>query len=114
MTDRPTQTELIESITGYDELATQEHFNLDPYVGDPAHPLALVRALVFIHQRHSGADDKKAKAHALSLPIKDVHTYFADEEDEPFPDDPATEQGKDDSEPDALPTTSPSFAGSPA
>ena len=109
-----TQAELMESITGFDELAVDKHFGIDVYIGDPSHPVTLLRALVFIDRRHHGDTDAQAKEHALGLTISAVHDYFSDDPEDFDPEEPDSDAGKGASEPDAAQPTSPTSTTAPA
>lgn len=100
-----TYAEISEAVTGFDELAVEKHMEIDIYTQGEQRPVWMLRALVFVHQRHQGVDDTAAKQTALSLPLSAVNDYFDqpptedDDDDEtdpagrPLP-DPETASGK--------------------
>lgn len=89
--------ELVDSLTGYEELEIAAQF------GDDIHTLLITqasmasRSLVYVTKRREGLDEAKAKDAAMSLTVKAVGDSFDPDEDEPFPEEPVTEQGKGDS-----------------
>lgn len=95
-----TYDEISESVTGFDELATEKHFGIDLYTDGEAKPVKLLRALVFVHMRHQGTSDETAKQQVMGMPLGEVNAYFdsppadADDDDEP---DPETDSGKGES-----------------
>lgn len=96
-----TQTELQNSMTGWDYLAVKQAFGT-PFDGGPNGgglatdnpPLALV-AMVFIHKRRQPMKDRDAYTAAMSMDTAALNDYFADEPAEVDPDDPVTDAGKD-------------------
>lgn len=86
-----TQTDLVKSITGYDELAVEKFFaGVDLYPDEqPDKPLRYMRALVFIHKRHDKVKDAEAAHEALDLPVSAVTDYFAAEPDDDVADEVA-------------------------
>lgn len=104
MTHPPiTFLEIQHSITGFDEIAVTKQLGVDVYDTAVEKMTLFRRCLVFIHQRHQGASDADAKATALGMTFADVFEYFADEPDEPVPDEPVTDLGKGSTSPDAGP-----------
>jgi len=108
-TTEVTVNEMIDSLTGYDEIAIAKAFDAEWTVLAEAKPITFARALVFVDRRRGGLDDKKAKVAALEMTVGQVNSYFA-EDDEPMPEDPVTPAGKDDTPPAALPASSPPSA----
>jgi hypothetical protein len=90
-----TVTEMVESLTGFDEIAIAKHFDgLDPYTDAQTKPILISRALVFVHLRRGNEQrarlsDIDAHTAAMTMPMGEVTTYFADGED----DDAAIELG---------------------
>lgn len=86
------------SLNGYDELAIARAFGTD--IADLRDsPMRFLRALAFVHQRRAGAKDADAYKAAMNLSISATGEYFADDEDEATeldPDDPVSDEGKDD------------------
>jgi hypothetical protein len=93
-----TPDEMFESLTGFDEIAISKHFDADVSVLRDR-PFTFMRALVFIDQRRTGLSDPEAKEAALGLTLREVDDYFAEDQDEPNPEDPITPEGKGDSPP---------------
>lgn len=95
MSAKTTVSELIGSITGYEEEAVAAAFGRDLEELDE---IALVRALVFVHERRelgvegSSPSDLALKA-AKSLPRRELLSFFAAREEEPFEDEPVTVVG---------------------
>lgn len=88
--------EYLESLTGFEEIAVAKAFGEDP-MALKERPSTLLRALVFVDHKRQGKRDPEAKQAALELTIGDLGNYFADEEPDLDPDDPDTDEGKDDS-----------------
>ena len=94
MTSSITPSEMVESLTGFDELAIQKHMGVDPYSDAERKPMAVIRALIFIQHRRDGLKDAEAKEAAMSMPMREVEDFFADEEDEIDPENPETPSGE--------------------
>lgn len=90
---KPTATEVMLSLTGYDEIAIEQAF------GDDISRIASTsvgkfgRALAFVLARRGGMKDSDAKKHILGLTRAEVDDLFADDADEL----PGSEAGKGDS-----------------
>lgn len=111
-----TAEEVTESVTGFDEIAVEKHFHgLDLYMDGEAKPVKLLRALIFVHLRHTagehGKDAATAEA-AMSMTLRDVQDYFKPDT-EANPADPDTESGKGDSQVESEPDGSPPSAWPP-
>lgn len=91
-----TFTEMTESLTGFDEIAVEKHMGIDPYSDGERKPIKAVRALVFVHLTRQGKNAPQAVEEAQSMPMKDVMSYFAEEPDEVFEDEPVTAMGEGD------------------
>jgi hypothetical protein len=98
MTSKLTAEEMGESLTGYDELAIEKAFQVSDVTVLAG--TKQIRGLVFVALRREGQSDKDAFASVMEMPLKSCNEFFAEDEDEPMPDDPATESGKDDSPPE--------------
>lgn len=96
-TEKVTVSEMIESLTGFEEIAIAKAFDSDIFGLLNRAPTTAGRALVFIDRKRGGETDKEAKNHALSLTLKAVDEYYAEDEDEVMEEEPTTEVGKDDS-----------------
>lgn len=112
-----TGNEVIDSLSGFDEIAIEKHMGYDVYTSDEpeygvfrSKPVLLLRCLVFVMERRRGLNDVEARKAALDMPASDVKDYFAEEPDEVDPDDPETEPGKDASVPENEHTSSPASA----
>lgn len=93
MTDKKTANEAFELLTGWDEIAIKKTWGAE--ITDLREsPFTFMRALVFVDARRAGAKDPEAKEAALTLTVRELSDYFADDEDEPMPDEPTTEPGK--------------------
>lgn len=93
-----TQDEMVDSLTGFEEIAIEKHFDAEVF------ELSLVkrlRALVMIQLIREGAAGPEAKKNAMTFTQAQVVERFADDEDEDDPesDFPVTPAGKDDAEP---------------
>lgn len=93
-TARPTVDELLNSLTGYDELAITKAF--DKSIFELAEQAAshYLRALIFVTELRAGKKADEAKKSVLSLTIRQAQDFFSDEPDEPTPDAPITSAGK--------------------
>ena len=99
---KPTVNEVIDSLTGYEELAIEKAF------GDEFYDLSLVkrmRALAFVLEKRGGKNDADAKKAIMTMSQARVTEAFSDEDDEGDEGDeelgiePVTEAGKGDDEP---------------
>lgn len=79
----PTQSALdvMNSLTGFEEIAIEQHMDIDPYLDGDAKPMKVMRALVFVLQVREGLTPQKAKDHALGLPLSELQTQFLSEEE---------------------------------
>lgn len=88
---KPTATDVMGSLTGFDEIAIEQAF------GDDITRIAATsvgkfgRALGFVLARRDGMSDGDAKKHILGLTRSEVDELFADDEDEDLP---GSEAGK--------------------
>lgn len=90
-----TVEEMVESLTGFDEIAIEKHFDgFDIYADGEGKGVRAMRALAFVWQRRQGSNDREALQIAQNLPFKDLSNYFAETESDD-PDDTDTESGKD-------------------
>jgi hypothetical protein len=74
-----TLTDLLNSTTGFDEVAVTNRFGIDLYVGNDAHPMKVARAAVFVHLRREGMNDADAYNQAMNMGVGDIDGYFAPE-----------------------------------
>lgn len=84
------------TLTGWDEIAIAKAFGQD-FLALKDKGTTLVRALVFVDFKRQGQKHEEAYASAMDQPMASLENYFAEEEPELDPDDPETDQGKDDS-----------------
>lgn len=101
-----TADEFFLSLNGFDEIAIARAFGQDisdmvnQEQPDRARPFMFIRALVFVHKRRTSEPkikDAQAFDQAMRMPQAELQEYFADDEaDDLDPDDPDTDQGKDD------------------
>lgn len=94
----PTMTidEMVESLTGFDEIAIEKHFNgFDIYNDGQTKSVRAMRALAFVLFRREGDSDPEAVKRVQGMTFKDVSALFLDNEPEVDADDPQTESGKD-------------------
>lgn len=95
-TDKPTMSEVSNTLTGYDEIAITKEFGKD-FAVLVNYPTSLGRALIFILKRREGLTDKEAKRAAMEMRLGDVNDFFEDESDDD--EDPETPAGEGDSQP---------------
>jgi hypothetical protein len=95
-----TAEEVLESLTGFDEMAIKQHFGstVSDLAGDQT---MLGRGLVFVLKRRDGLNDDDARNAALGMPLKDITSYFADESEESGKDEPSSELSPETSQPSA-------------
>ena len=91
-----TAEEVLDSLTGFDEMAIKQHF------GAPISDLAtdqsmLARALVFVLRRRDGNSDDDARNQVLAMSLKEILGFFSEE---------SAESGKDEPSPEMKPGTS--------
>lgn len=93
--------EMIESLTGYDEIAISKHFGAEWNDLSENKPIMFARSLIFVDQRRAphSLPDTEAKDFALSQTMKAVNDYFPDVPEEAMPEEPVSESGKGDSQP---------------
>lgn len=95
--ERQTMQEVLDSITGFDEIAITQAFGR--YFAVLCEDATMLgRAAIFIDQRRGGKTDAEAKDIAMSMRMGEVNDYFPDDE-EIDPDAPETPAGEDDSQP---------------
>lgn len=94
-TEKITADEALELLTGFDEIAIKKSFGAE-ITELRESPFTFMRALVFVDFRRAGQKDPEAKESALALTIRQVADHFADDPDEPMPDEPVTDSGKGD------------------
>jgi hypothetical protein len=90
-----TAEDMFGSINGFDEIAIRQSFGEDVSTLRKT-PFRFMRALVFIDQRRKGLRDPDAYGAAMAVTMKEIESYFAEEVPELDPEEPETEQGKDD------------------
>lgn len=98
MTSDPTMTldEMVESLTGFDELAIEKHFDgFDVYTQGETKSIRAMRALAFVQFRRDGQTDRDALKAAQELPFKALAARFLPDEPEVDPQAPETPSGKD-------------------
>ena len=73
-----TAEEVLDSLTGFDEIAIAQHFGRT--VGEMAEKDQSMfgRSLIFVVKRREGVNDDDARNAALSLTMKEYVSYFAD------------------------------------
>lgn len=79
MSEKQSAEEVMESLTGFDEMAISQHFGrvVSDLVNDQS---TLARALIFVLNRREGLNDDDARNAALMLPLKEVISFFATDE----------------------------------
>lgn len=105
-----TMEEFSETITGYEEIAIAKHFGEDWSTLPETKPTMFMRALIMVDQSRAGKNAKDAKDHAMALALKAANEYFAEDPEEPNPEDPVTDSGKDASPLEDTPRSLPASA----
>lgn len=105
--------EYLGTLNGFDEIAIQKAFGSKPFELSDNDAMGLLRSLYFTAKRREGLDDKAAKQAAFEATIAEVNDFFPDD-DETNEDDPITESGKGEPEPEGTPSGSRSSASEPA
>jgi hypothetical protein len=85
-----TAEEVLDSLTGFDEMAIKQHFG-QTVAGLTKDETMLGRALVFVLKRRDGLVDDDARNAALEMSLKGVTSYFAEDSEESGKDEPASE-----------------------
>lgn len=107
MTDAPTRSDLsisdlLDTLTGYDEQAIEERFGAMPDSLLTTKPMMGGRALVYVvvrrHLAAAGVKDPSGKAfkHAMGMKVSDVEAFFPDEDEELELGQPETPAGEGD------------------
>lgn len=73
-------TEVVESLTGYDEAAIEKNFGA---AVEQLQGAKFIRALLFGHFLHQGVEAKNAHKQVMAMTQAAVGEYFRDEEDTP-------------------------------
>lgn len=94
MTEKITASEMVQSLTGFEELAIEHHMRIDPYADGATKPMSVMRALVFVLRKREGMKDTDARQAALSLPMGQLQGLFAEETPELDPENPETPAGE--------------------
>lgn len=95
MSAQMTASELLDSLTGFDEIAIEKAFGKTL---DEMGQRDLARALIFVKERRfNNLPDAKAREVAMSLPMGQLDDQFAPSENEPMPEEPVTAEGEGDS-----------------
>lgn len=97
---RPTVEEMVDSLTGFDEIAVEQAFGNDVISMLQKNPTMGGRALVFIAKRRDGMKDPDARKAAMEMRLGEVQAYFPDEAPEVNEDEPVTAVGKGDEQPE--------------
>lgn len=93
-----TQDEMVDSLTGFEEIAIEKHFDAEIF---DLSVVKRMRAMVMIMLIREGKSGPEAKKEAMGFTQAQIVGYFADDEgeDDPESDFPVTVAGKDDAEP---------------
>lgn len=95
MSDKITASEMVQSLTGFEELAIEHHMKIDPYADGARKPLSVMRALVFVLRKREGLKDHEARQAAMGMPMSEVQGFFAEEGPEDIdPENPETPSGE--------------------
>ena len=87
-----TAEDVINSLTGFDEIAIETHFGVS-LTDLERKPTTALRACIFVVKTREGMSAADAKQAAMGMPLGEANDYFASDE-EIDPDDPDTESGK--------------------
>lgn len=87
-------SEMIQSLTGFEELAIEKNMGVDPYADGERKPMAVMRALVFVVRKREGLGDRDARQAAMGMPMGELQGLFADEVQELDPESPVTPAGE--------------------
>jgi hypothetical protein len=85
-------SEFLMGLNGFDEIAVAARFG-DKIATLRNDPIALGRALAFVHYRRHGLNDADAHEAALTLSIRAVVEFFPPEAEPEPVDDPASAEG---------------------
>jgi hypothetical protein len=92
-----TVDEVIDSLTGHDEINIHACFSMTVTDMAQNHPTLLMRALVaVVDHRESGDSYRKAYVRAMDMPMGAVSKYFSDAPEDVDQEQPDSESGKDD------------------
>lgn len=98
-----TPDEVIDSLTGHDELAISQHFG--ETIGELVRNQSMLRRVcVFVLKRREGLNDDDARNFAMDLPLGQAFAWFGQESDD---------SGKDETEPEPRPSSSPDGVSGP-
>lgn len=99
---RASLQEVVESLTGFDEIAIEQAFGAGIVTLLDTKATMATRALVFIQRKRDGMKDPEARKAAMEMRLGDVQDLFRDddEQDDAEVPEPVTETGKDDGQPD--------------
>jgi hypothetical protein len=87
--------EIVDSLTGHDELAIHAAFGKDITDLAQLHKTLFIRAAIAVHRsREAGESMRAAHKFAMDMRMGDVTDYFSADEDA-IPAEPDTESGKD-------------------
>ena len=100
-----TVDEVTDSLTGFEEIAVEQKFGLDPNALLNEKPIRGMRALATVlvardlRKNDVKDPDGKAYKHVMGMTLKQVGDFFPDADAEPVPDEPVSESGKDVAQP---------------
>lgn len=92
--EKMSATEMVQSLTGFEEVAIERHMGMDPYADAERKPMGVMRALVFVLRKREGMKDSEAREAAMSLPMGELQDLFAEETPELDPENPETPPGE--------------------
>lgn len=109
-THEMTADEFSDTITGNEEEIINRQFGVDWTVLPENRPTMFMRAMVTIAEYRYGMAVKEAKKFAMDMTLLEANSYFTPEPEDADPEQPDSESGKDDWQPDSEPNDSPSSA----
>lgn len=81
--DRPTADDILESITGFEEVAVEKAFGADPIeLAQGNKFMKFTRALVFVVKKREGLNDVQARQAAMEMPLSVLQDFFAEATDD--------------------------------
>ena len=72
-TEQISASEMVQSLTGFEEIAIEKTMHVDPYKDGEAKPIRVLRALVFVLELRKGLDTAAARQAAMDMPMSAVN-----------------------------------------
>lgn len=102
-----TTTEVIQSLTGWDEIAIEQACGKPiEHIAEQGRDILLTRVLgAVLISRETGGDYKAVYRDVMGKPLSELEALFEDEPDDLLPEEPDSDAGKDSSLPEETPAT---------